>query len=90
MFGIGQIVKGHYNEFLNKEQELSEKRLKICRECPLYREGPLGPVCDSRKCYNSETKEISSYPKDNFICGCGCRLKAKTTLENAKCVLNKW
>lgn len=91
MFGqIMDIAQGHYNEFTNKEQELSQKRLKICKECPLYTESILGPMCDSKKCYDPDSKVISTLPESGFICGCGCRLKAKTTLEHAKCVLNKW
>ena len=31
-----QIVEGWTNYALGKEQELSEARMKICRECPLY------------------------------------------------------
>lgn len=92
MFGVNvrDIIKGHINEFTNREQELSESRMKICRKCPLYTETSLGPICNSKKCYNPETNELRSYPGDGFICGCQCRLKAKTALINAKCVLNKW
>ena len=43
MFGIslntiGQITEGWTNDFLGREQELSDMRMKICRECPLYDE----------------------------------------------------
>lgn len=97
MFGIntfsqiGDIVEGHYNEFLNKENELYEKRIAICKNCPLYtvKEG-LGPVCDGKKCWNETEKAIESYPSSNNICGCNCRLNAKTRLASSKCVLNRW
>lgn len=44
--------------------------MKICRKCPLYTETSLGPICNSKKCYNPETNELRSYPGDGFICGC--------------------
>jgi len=97
MFGInsvsqiGDIVEGHYNEITNKETDLYEKRIAICKKCPLYeiKEG-LGPVCDSKKCWNETEKTLETYPSSKNICGCGCRLNAKTRVANAKCVLNKW
>lgn len=92
MFGInvGQVIKGHVNEITKQENDLYESRIRICKQCPLYTETSLGPVCDSKKCFNKETNKTQSYPSDGFICGCACRLNAKTRLKNAKCVLNKW
>lgn len=29
--------------------ELSAKRLEICKQCPLYKEGRHGAVCDDSK-----------------------------------------
>ena len=37
-----------------------------------------------------KTEKISFEPKQGYVAGCGCRLKAKTTLPNAHCVINKW
>ncbi len=96
MFGInsfeqvGQIVEGHYKELTNQENTLYEQRIKICKECPLYTESAIGPICDSKKCWNSVTKEVTTFPKTDSTCGCGCRLQAKSRLKNAKCVLGKW
>jgi len=84
-----QIIEGHFNEITNREQSLSEKRLSVCRQCPLYTEGRIGAVCDAKKCVNSEGN-ITTYPIKGSTCGCGCRLEAKSRLKNAKCVLNKW
>lgn len=94
MFGInsfeqvGQIVKGHWNELTNKNEALSKKRLKICNNCPLATMTTLGLVCDSKKCWDGEN--LTTVPGDNKTCGCGCRIEAKSTLVDAKCVLNKW
>lgn len=96
MFGnnnvnVGQIVQGHINEITNKENELYNQRIVICKQCPLFTNKKfVGYICDHRKYYNPETEELSDLPQPGFIGGCGCRLEAKTRLKNATCVLNKW
>jgi hypothetical protein len=92
MFGqIGDIIEGHYKEITNKENELYEKRIKICKQCPLYSIKPgLGEVCDSKKCWNEKDNVVETYPSSKNTCGCGCRLNAKTRLASSKCVLNRW
>lgn len=92
MFGInvGQVIKGHINEITNQENALYEARIKICKKCPLYTETTFGPVCDSKKCFNPNTNKSQYYPSAGYICGCGCRLSAKTRLKDSECVLNKW
>lgn len=92
MFGkINDIVEGHYKEITNQENELYEKRIKICKKCPLYTvNSVLGEICDSKKCWNEKENIIETFPSQNNTCGCGCRLSAKTRLKQAKCVLNRW
>lgn len=92
MFGLNvkQIAEGHFKEITRQENDLYESRIRICRQCPLYTDTVAGPICDSKKCYNSETNTVQSYPANGYTCGCACRLNAKTRLKNAKCVLNKW
>ena len=46
--GLIDIISGHVNEAINKNEDLSEKRLAICKECPLYKETPMGPICNPR------------------------------------------
>lgn len=91
MFGINvrHVVQGHVKELFNKEQELSEQRMKICRQCPLFTDS-MGGICDSKKCYNTKTKQMAYAPGDDVICGCQCRLEAKSRIKGAKCVLDKW
>jgi len=95
MFGIdnfsqvSDIIEGHYKEITDQENELYNKRIAICKNCPLFTD-KFGGICDSKKYYNSTTNELIDIPKSGFIGGCGCRLQAKTRLKNAKCVLNKW
>jgi hypothetical protein len=50
----------------------------------------LGEVCNSKLWYNPETEDVSTVQKDGYSNGCGCRLKAKTTLPNATCPVGKW
>lgn len=94
MFGInsleqvGQIVEGWTNDFLGKEKELSEKRMSICKKCPLFDAKAI--KCNNKKCYNKKTNEISTSPANGFICGCGCYLTKKTKAVKAKCPLGNW
>lgn len=87
--GIVDIVDGHVNELLNKNGDLSEQRLEICKNCPLYVTTTMGPICNPRLYINQEN-EISSISKPGFVKGCGCRLKAKTRVISAHCIIKKW
>lgn len=91
MFGVNvrQVVKGHVNEILGREQLLSEDRMKICKACPLFSDS-FGGLCDSKKCWNTSENKLVYGPGEKIICGCGCRLEAKTRLKRSHCVLNKW
>ena len=75
------IIKGHINEVLKKEQDLYLYRIGICKECPLYTNTKIGHLCDKAKYINKDYK---------IIHGCGCRLDAKARLFDEKCILNKW
>lgn len=89
--GISAIIDGHVKEALKQNNSLSERRLAVCKTCPIYTEtSVLGPICNSRICYNQKTGEIRQTRGDGFKCGCGCRLRAKTRLNYAKCPIGKW
>lgn len=91
---INQIIKGHVNEFLGREDELSELRTKICEQCPLYKvtfiKDWFGGICDSNKYLNPQTNQVSYFPGEGFVQGCSCRVNAKTRVLDAKCVAGKW
>lgn len=55
--GLIDIISGHVNEAINKNEDLSEKRLAICKECPLYKETPMGPICNPRLYINEIIKQ---------------------------------
>lgn len=38
MSQITDILQGHLNELAGANEEMSETRLRICRECPLFKE----------------------------------------------------
>lgn len=86
---IGNIVKGHVNEMLGLNKDISEGRLKICYQCPLY-STKYGGLCNNRLWLNIETGDVSTIKKIGYKRGCGCRLNAKTSLPNAVCPIGKW
>lgn len=71
--------------------ELYNKRMKICKTCPLYLENITGARCNPRL-YLSETDKttVSDRPKIGYKRGCNCELQKKLRLPAAKCVVNKW
>lgn len=86
---IGQIVKGHMNELLGLNKDISEERLKVCYSCPLY-STKFGGLCNNRLWLNPNTGDVSTSEQEGYIHGCGCRLLAKTKLPGASCPLKKW
>ena len=86
---ITQIVKGHINELTGLNEDLSKHRLEICKKCPIY-SIEWGGICNRKLWINPDTNEVSLKFKDGYVQGCGCRLLAKTTLPNAKCIAGKW
>lgn len=89
MIGIGNIISGHINEALGLNKNIAEARLKICKKCPIYL-SRYGGICNSQLWINPKTNEVSTKQKDGYVKGCGCRVSAKTTLVNARCVAGKW
>lgn len=94
MFGINsvdqvkQIAEGWTNYALGREKELSESRMKICRECPLYNTDK--DTCDSKRCWDKANEKLVNYPGKDIICGCSCYMTKKTASPSAHCVLGKW
>ena len=82
--GVTDIIKGHVNEVLNSNEELFEKRMIICKKCPLYKESNIGPICNNRL-YMDKENNVSYSPLPGYKRGCGCRLNAKTRLDRAVC-----
>ena len=90
MSTISQIAKGMVNNLLNKEDELYQSRIKICRDCKLIKEDRVfGEICNP-SLYMNAAGEISSTPKIGYIHGCGCMLGSKCRVKESHCPLSKW
>ena len=90
MYSINQITKGFLNNVLNKEEELFNERIAVCRSCKLHKiDKVFGEVCNKRLWLNIKTDETSSTPKIGYKNGCGCVLKSKTRVPNSRCPLDK-
>ena len=75
---LKDIIVGHTNELLGREEQMSNKRLELCRKCPLFVSSLAGIRCNSNMWMNPKTQELSDNWKEGFVNGCGCRLEAKT------------
>lgn len=85
------ILQGHINEVLNREEDLSQSRLAICEQCPILKNSvAFGPICDSTKYISPDGSDWDLKPHAGWIRGCGCKLRSKTRLKNAHCIINKW
>ena len=69
--------------------ELIEKRLEICKSCPLYKETAFGAVCNP-KLYINEAGETSYIPKEGYKKGCNCILRRKAANLGNHCIIGKW
>lgn len=87
---INQIIKGSFNNLLNKEEDLYKERIAICDDCKLMIEVTVfGKVCNSNLYLNQVTNETSTVQKPGFKNGCGCVLASKNRVKEAHCPLNK-
>ena len=86
---IGNIVKGHINEALQLNKDISAGRLQICYSCPLY-STKFGGLCNNRLWLNIETGDVSMVRKPGYQNGCGCKLNYKVSNLNSTCPVGKW
>ena len=68
--------------------EYVTKRTIICRKCPIY-DSELN-MCNAKLYVNPETNDVSTFPKEGYIKGCGCHLKWKIANRKSKCPAGKW
>ena len=88
---LNKIIEGHYNNLIDKNRDLLEKRIKICRNCKLYTvDNIFGEVCNKYLFLNPVTNETSEVAKPGFKHGCGCILVAKARLVDEECPIKKW
>lgn len=84
------VLKNNINDILKKENDLSESRLEICKQCPLFKDSSFGPICNSNKYISPDGTNWDIKYHENWVRGCGCKLRSKTRLKNAHCIINKW
>ena len=83
-----KILEGTYNELVKANLSISQERLEICNKCPILDKKYM--ICDKALWLNPKTKRVSSVFKKGYYRGCGCRLKAKTTLIDEHCPAKLW
>ena len=71
-------------------EDFVEKRLAICKKCPIMRMTELGMRCDDRKWISPDGTQGSFFKRDGWRKGCGCYLSSKTRNASNHCVINKW
>lgn len=86
---VKDIAEGHLNELLGKNKDVASERMEICKKCPLFL-NELGGRCNPRLYLDPTTEQISVSKKPGYFKGCGCRLKAKTTVLSNHCPAKKW
>ena len=68
--------------------EYVTERTIICRKCPIC--DNVTEMCNAGLYLNPETNDVSVYPKEGYIKGCGCHLKWKIANIKSKCPAEKW
>ncbi len=68
--------------------EYVTERTIICRACPIC--DTVTEMCNAGLYLNPENNDVSTYPKDGYIKGCGCHLKWKIANRKSKCPAGKW
>lgn len=83
------VIAGNTNVSPDND-DLYEKRIAICKECPLGEEiYPGRIVCNSRLWIN-ENGEVSNTAKAGYVRGCNCEMSRKARITSSRCIVNKW
>jgi len=81
---VKAIAKGYTNLLLNRKEELSQKRLEICKQCPAYEaDYRLGARCNPHV-------QIKSEVTGDYVYGCSCILSSKTRSPKSECPAGRW
>lgn len=72
-------------------EDFYEKRMEICKACPLGLETVSGLTCNHYLWLNLEDKTTTSKTdKPGYVRGCNCNMTRKAKISFAKCVAGKW
>lgn len=69
-------------------EQIIKNRKELCEKCPIF--NPMKKICNPKLWINPETDEVSSFPKNGYIKGCGCAVYIKMKNLYAHCVAGKW
>lgn len=83
------IIKGHVNEMLGLNKDISEVRMNICKACPIF-SPKFGGMCNRKLWLDPKTNDVSFEEKEGYIRGCGCKLPQKTSVIDEFCNAGKW
>lgn len=89
MVNVGHVIEGAANAVLKKNSDISEERMEICKNCPLYTTR-MGGMCNSKLWLDPQTGDISLYERPGYYKGCGCKLDFKTRVRSEECPAGKW
>ena len=87
---IKDVASGIINKVLDRNAEIAEKRMEICKSCPLYKEGIRGPICNPNLWINKNGEVSNIKLNDEYKRGCNCFLILKTRNISNSCIINKW
>lgn len=85
-----QIIQGTFNNVFNLKGTLYDRRIAICRECPIKVKRFSIDVCADYLYLNPKTNQIATSPLPGYYRGCGCILGSKTRVKDAHCPAGKW
>ena len=74
---IGHIIKGNANAFFGLNKDVSEERMKICRECPLFTKKLGVYICNPNLFLNIKTGDISTKKRMDIKMDVDVLLKVK-------------
>lgn len=72
------------------KEELWEKRMSVCRVCPLHTLKGGHEICNPKLYLNPITMDVSTRKKTGYKNGCGCVLETKVTGDNSECPVGQW
>lgn len=84
---ISDIASGNVKSAFDLQVDLSEQRLRICKQCPLY---SLNGTCNRKLYLNPKNGDVSTMQKSGYKKGCGCIINRKVKQKDAKCPVGKW
>ena len=88
---VNQIITGTINNILNREEDLFNSRISVCRSCKLLKiDSIFGEICNPRLYLNPVTNETSDKAMPGYTHGCGCVLRSKCRSKQSHCPLDRW